>query len=212
MGARCQSTLRRVCTSKKFQASTPLPVWEPVRLALWESQSEARWGRASSPAFRSMAAGSGAICARGQDRYLTYALDGFFLQGGKRCYIARVASKAATVAACVLDGVIRVEAIGPGAWGNRISVEVRTPSGGTSASASMSGAKPFRLIVRYWASGAPGNGQPTVQEDYDHLSATSGAAGSSQDLIIGASCLVTINWVGAAGRPADSAPILLQGE
>lgn len=147
----------------------------------------------------------------GQDRYLTYALDGFFLQGGKQCYIARVASKAATSAACVLDGVIRVQAIGPGAWGDRVSVEVVTPSSGASASASMSGAKPFRLIVRYWASGVPGKGQPTVQEYYDHLSATSGAAGSTNDLVMGASCLVTINWVGAAGRPADSAPILLQG-
>ena len=28
---------------------------------------------------------------------------------------------------------------------------------------------------------------------------------------MGASCLVTVNWVGAAGRPADSVPILLQG-
>ena len=146
-----------------------------------------------------------------QDRYLAYAIDGFFLNGGKRCYVARVASKAATVAACTFGGTIRVEAIGPGAWGNRISVEVGTTSSGASGSASVSGARPFKLIVRYWASGVLGNGQPTVQEDYTISSSAQGAVGSSEGLIMGASCLVTVNWVGAAGRPADSAPILLQG-
>jgi hypothetical protein len=147
----------------------------------------------------------------GQDRYLAYALDGFFLNGGKRCYIARVASKAATPASCTLDGMIRVQAIGPGAWGNRVSVEVGTVSSGASASASMSGARPFTLTVRYWASGVPENGRPTVQEEYSILFSAQGAAGSSEDLIMEASCLVKVERVGAVGRPADSAPILLQG-
>ncbi len=146
-----------------------------------------------------------------QDRYLAYALDGFFLNGGKRCYVARVAPKAATVAACTFDGRIRVEAIGPGTWGNRISVEVGTPSSGTSASAGVSGARPFRLIVRYWASGVAGNGQPTVLEEHTISSSAQDAAGSTDDLLLGASCCVTVNRVGLAGRPADSASILLQG-
>lgn len=78
--------------------------------------------------------------------YLAYAVAGFFANGGRRCWVVRVADPAAARAASrqiVVKGRGRVtlEAISPGAWGNAIEVEgvwgrdaigllaVRTPDG-----------------------------------------------------------------------------------
>lgn len=78
--------------------------------------------------------------------YLAYAVSGFFLNGGRRCWVVRVADPAAARAASrqiVVSGRGRVtlEALSPGTWGNTIEVEgvwgrdtigvlaVRTPDG-----------------------------------------------------------------------------------
>jgi hypothetical protein len=78
--------------------------------------------------------------------YLAYAVAGFFLNGGRRCWVVRVADPSAARAASrqiVVTGRGRVtlEAMSPGAWGNTIEVEgvwgrdaiallaVRTPDG-----------------------------------------------------------------------------------
>jgi len=66
--------------------------------------------------------------------YLAYAVRAFFENGGRRCWVVRVASEATSTAAVVLDyidpstktrvPVWRIEAISPGVWGNDIEITV----------------------------------------------------------------------------------------
>lgn len=112
----------------------------------------------------------------GSDKYLPYTVQGFFDNGGKRCYVGRIvkAGDAAATAATVKlaagsANALTVTAIGEGAWGNRVAVKV--------SPGSLSG---FRLSVYYWKS-APtalfdpdydqkANPRPTAVEFYDNLS------------------------------------------
>jgi uncharacterized protein len=57
------------------------------------------------------------------DRYLPYSVRGFFDNGGKRLYVARIAVAGATSASRTIGG-LTVRASGPGAWGNRVWVRV----------------------------------------------------------------------------------------
>lgn len=67
----------------------------------------------------------------GEYRYLAYAVEQFFLNGGSRCFISRVAPKSAKCAkgyAPTEDGaVLEISAKNPGLWGDSIRVVV-TPA------------------------------------------------------------------------------------
>jgi phage tail sheath protein FI len=86
--------------------------------------------------------------------YLAYAVDGFFRNGGQRCFIGRVTSADARVATASLgrkdesgadQAVIELAAVGPGSWGNNIAVEV------AKATLDKEGEKKrFKLTVKYW--------------------------------------------------------------
>jgi phage tail sheath protein FI len=83
----------------------------------------------------------------GADKYLPYAVEGFFANGGQRCYIGRIVksgSAAAKIASLKLLGedgkdALTVKAVGEGSWGNQIALKV---SPGT--------ARGFKLSVFYW--------------------------------------------------------------
>jgi phage tail sheath protein FI len=69
--------------------------------------------------------------------YLAYAVDGFFRNGGKRCYVVRVASASASAAYAdfaARDGspLLRVSASSPGVWGRDIQVDVQESSLGNT--------------------------------------------------------------------------------
>src|ERR1700737_3001456 len=69
------------------------------------------------------------------DRYLAYAVEGFFQNGGERCFVMRVASSPPSppppspspsppyASLINPDGRMQVQAVGPGGWGNRIAVQ-----------------------------------------------------------------------------------------
>jgi phage tail sheath protein FI len=61
-------------------------------------------------------------------RYLAHAVEGFFTNGGQLCYVARVVPSKTTkpVAATANFGGMDVTAVGPGDWGNSVSVTVAT--------------------------------------------------------------------------------------
>lgn len=61
----------------------------------------------------------------GKYRYLAYAVEQFFLNGGTRCYVSRVIPENAKKAA-VKAGVLNIEAANEGKWGNRIRVSFTT--------------------------------------------------------------------------------------
>lgn len=68
--------------------------------------------------------------------YLAYAVEGFFANGGRRCWVVRVAdpdSARAAVAEAPLGGSsepLRLKASSPGEWGNRIQYRLEPEPGG----------------------------------------------------------------------------------
>lgn len=62
----------------------------------------------------------------GNYRFLAYAVEHFFLNGGSRCFISRVAPSDAKCAKGVVpaegEAVIKLEAKNPGMWGNNLSL------------------------------------------------------------------------------------------
>jgi phage tail sheath protein FI len=65
----------------------------------------------------------------GTDKYFPYALEGFFRNGGQRCYVARIVKKTAQSASLTLKAddntaALTVNAIGEGSWGNNIAIKV----------------------------------------------------------------------------------------
>jgi len=78
-------------------------------------------------------------------RYLAHAAYGFFENGGKQLYVARVVGAAATAATTVL-GDFTITATGPGAWGRRVWVKIEDGS-----TADRQGNTGFRLKLAYWS-------------------------------------------------------------
>ncbi len=141
------------------------------------------------------------------DRYLTYAAEGFFQNGGKRCFVNRVTAADAVEATQAFNGMT-VSAIGPGLWGNRIQVEVAAAGLNDPALPATDPANLFfKLIVRYWAV-TPPVGDPTLQEDYDNLSPLPESSSFYKRQVNGSSTLVELEQT-APGRPANAGPTAL---
>ena len=68
----------------------------------------------------------------GEYRYLAYAVEHFFLNGGARCFVMRVAPEDAAPAVGYLPkeegAVLKVAAKNPGSWGNRLQVTISPSS------------------------------------------------------------------------------------
>ncbi|MCX9010215.1 MAG: phage tail sheath family protein [Candidatus Methanoperedens sp.] len=134
--------------------------------------------------------------------YLAYAVDGFFANGGQRCYIGRVvandASKASLKLTAAGSDALTVEAIGEGSWGNRIVVKVGTGTLNT-------GANPlFKLSVFYWKDPLPTTlfdpetdkktkPQPAMIEVFDNLSISPTSPDYFNLKVNGISNLITIS-------------------
>lgn len=130
--------------------------------------------------------------AMGVDKsYLPYAVQGFFQNGGKRAYIARVANAEDVCAASGdLAGGMAVEAIGPGSWGNRVRVRVARAANFSDAN------KLYRLTIALYPSDAaaqdPGNADPVQVEDFDNLSLDSSSSTFVGSVVNSASSLIRI--------------------
>jgi len=88
--------------------------------------------------FRQFAAHFGECTGAG---YLAYAVRGFFENGGRRCWIVRVANRdaaggahAASLAVSDIAGrvLFRVNASSPGTWGDALTLDVGSESGATA--------------------------------------------------------------------------------
>lgn len=60
----------------------------------------------------------------GEKRFLPYAVEHFFINGGSRAFVMRVCPQDAKCAATGSDSVLKFTARNPGEWGNRIKVTV----------------------------------------------------------------------------------------
>lgn len=108
------------------------------------------------------------------DKFMPFAVKGFFDNGGKRCYIARIVGQNNGVANADI-GDFKILATGPGVWGNRIFAKVAL---GTTLDQTGNPIG-FRLQLAYWArlSGDTFDPfdnpdqlpRPTLTEDFDDL-------------------------------------------
>ena len=160
--------------------------------------------------------------------YLSYAVQGFFDNGGQRCFIGRVASKTAKATQGKLDK-LNIWAVGRGAWGDRLLVKV------DDATINPNPGQPnpwFKLIILYYDQAYPEvfkddgtlaadfvdptstkpedltskkRREPTVAEVFDNLTHKVGAANNAATLINSSSRLIRVFWddVGSA-RPPNS--------
>ena len=87
--------------------------------------------------------------------YLAYAVQGFFDNGGQRCFIGRVVGQGdgdAAISATGEVGGLNVSAIGRGTWGNRVRVRV-TP---VEANPNTPNATPrFNVAILYYTTPPP---------------------------------------------------------
>lgn len=72
-----------------------------------------------------------------KDSYLAYAVDGFFRNGGKRCFIVRVADSSASKAHKPFNNnnglpLMEISAVNEGEWGNKINITIKEASSGST--------------------------------------------------------------------------------
>ena len=134
----------------------------------------------------------------GTDHYLAYAVEGFFQNGGQRCFVQRVAhvdiaaAGNSAVAATAAVGRMNITAAGPGTWGNRIAYQV--------SNAGLADATLFKLTLFYWT-GTPPRTSPIPRQPkrFDNLSSTSTASTFYESEINNVSNLITVKQA-AAGQ------------
>jgi len=117
----------------------------------------------------------------GESKFMPYAVNGFFENGGKRMYVCRVTDDAATPAEVVF-GNFTVRTVGPGSWGKRVYAKIepsstKKPGAGPNAAPVPVG---FRLRLAYysktpvkkpleWFTDPMKEPFPTLSETFDDL-------------------------------------------
>lgn len=141
----------------------------------------------------------------GTDAYLPYAARGFFENGGRRLYVARVVSRSANCAEAAFGTHFTVRAVGPGIWGRRIFARIEDASHQAGS---------FRLRLAYyttepagdpldWFNSTPQAPVPDLAEDFDNLALDSAVADYWQKRLA-ESALAGLVCTDAA--PADASP------
>ncbi|MBV8282815.1 MAG: phage tail sheath family protein, partial [Candidatus Eremiobacteraeota bacterium] len=151
----------------------------------------------------------------GVDRYLAYGVEGFFQNGGERCFVMRVASSKAKIASLTVDDKMQVQALGAGTWGKNIVVQ--TANAGLKGNPNL-----FRLLVAYWLGGPPNPlpdltqpipkniTPPTLLESFDDLSAIAASSTFYVSQVNNISNLVTLKQTNG-GVPAVTPATQLTG-
>lgn len=118
----------------------------------------------------------------GDTKFMPFAVNGFFENGGKRLYACRVTDDAATPAEAAFGPNFIVRAVGPGTWGRRVYAKVEDSSTMKTGANNAPVPVGIRLRLAYYA--APPNGNPldwfndptkppfpSVAESFDDLDA-----------------------------------------
>jgi phage tail sheath protein FI len=123
--------------------------------------------------------------------FLAYAVEGFFMNGGQRCFISRVVPEAdAEYAQSKIGSALNIAAIGPGQWGTKVKWAVDT--------AFLAEAYPenngdwVKIIIEY----QPENGGPEniIREVFDNLTHEPGVSNNLVQVVNRASLLVRLWW------------------
>ena len=135
---------------------------------------------------------------------LPFAVDGFFKNGGQRCFIGRIASATPATTMIAPDaGNIKVSAIGPGEWGNNIAMKIEP--------ANLDPAVRVKITVMYWDILPPepivdptlpenitnaNRREPTLLEVYDNLTGDNTSIDFFKTVINGSSSLIRVEQNG----------------
>lgn len=131
---------------------------------------------------------------------MAYAVEGFFKNGGQRAFIGRIvpsstATPAATASLTLVDDLgndaIRVDALGDGAFGNRINITV-----GPATLSDLNASPPenpdlFQMTVEYFQT-TDFTQEPVVTEVFDNLSPATGSSESVEKRINDISNLIVV--------------------
>lgn len=152
-----------------------------------------------------------------KDSLTAYAVEGFFKNGGQRCFIGRVVRNGAGKAE--LGEPLSVEAVGQGLWGNRVAIRIEDASSGAPDL--------FKLVVAYWADELPdlavsGEGEEIAKnllallesaeklEVFDNLSIEEKSADNFMKKVNGISTLIEIPEETAVdARPANTEDVFM---
>jgi phage tail sheath protein FI len=149
---------------------------------------------------------------------LPFAVDGFFKNGGQRCFIGRITANGTVAMVADHDGRIRMEALGPGEYGNRIAAKIEDAS--LQLVGLPANQQRFKLTVMYWDTAPPtdppvdptdpaqitnpNRREPTLLEVYDNLSPDPASIDAFETVVNGGSSLISVVRI-AADRPANLA-------
>jgi len=135
------------------------------------------------------------------DSFMSYAIDGFFRNGGKRCFVGRVIGKNATASSLVTSGSnkLMITANGHGKWGNNVYVKI--------SKASLSERDPllFRLDIKYFYNSVSSDLDDSTEakeETFDNLSSDPKSSDYCVAVVNGASQFLKIAAFDI-GRPSD---------
>ena len=134
-----------------------------------------------------------------KESYLAYAVDGFFRNGGKRCYVSRIYKRPANFSKSTIQagaGTITIKASGPGDWGNRVYYKIEDANLYKKGDERL---KFFKLLVRYYPKKPEAvefeNTDPKnepVEEVYDNLSVLPSSSSYYKNAVAGVSNLIRI--------------------
>jgi phage tail sheath protein FI len=163
------------------------------------------------------------------NKYLPYAVRGFFDNGGQRLFVARVTGSGSALATATLGGTpgqTTVRANGRGAWGNNIRLVVGPASLAKVAKAGSPVQQWFRVRVIYYYDPIPDDlpdptdsaslskptyRSPDVSEDFDNLSPTSTDTNYARTVINQSSKLIVVDTCDGTPNPTTFADKLMQG-
>ncbi len=133
-----------------------------------------------------------------KDSYLAYAVYGFFLNKGRRCFVTRVASSSAKIAlielkdrADVPENTLRIQALNEGEWGNNISIDI--------ADGKTEPANEFKVVVK---------NKGEIVEVWDNLSMDDSKNNFVENVINGKSNFIQVQDLDGPSTPPDDRPQL----
>jgi hypothetical protein len=152
----------------------------------------------------------------GDDKFMPYAVSGFFENGGKRLYVCRITDDQATPAQAPFGQGFTVQAVGPGSWGRRVYVKIedsstKKPNGANNPPAPIG----FKLRIAYYATVPQGSPLdwfndpskppfPSYQEAFDDLVLDENSPNFFEKRLLDASALV--RFIRAPGTPPAALP------
>lgn len=146
------------------------------------------------------------------DSFTAYAVDGFYRNGGKRCFFGRVVKDGAVKANLTGISPLSINAIGEGAWGNRVGILIQNASLDSAAPGDPpNSATLFKMIIGYWRDAAQLTGNTeellksaNVLEVYDDMSTETTSANYFVSKINALSNLVELDDPTSGDRPANN--------